>query len=144
MFFVLAAGGACAGCGGDDTTDPNTRYSVTVNAVYPTGAVTAGHRPSVAVYAAADYNDFSQRPDAMPIAALVGEEQAETISGPILDLLQTEVYRFPPGSYAVVFGVAEATGMPSHVEGTVWHPVAVEITDQDVSVDCTTDIDWRQ
>jgi hypothetical protein len=117
---------------------------IDVDVTYPSGAVTDGYRPSVAVYRAEDYDDFSQRPTAMPIAALVGQEAEESISGFITDLSQSEPYLFEPGDYSVVAGVAEASGMPSHVEGTPWAAVRVTIGTQDTQVVLTPDAHWSQ
>ena len=147
---LAAAAGGCGddnGGGGEDGGQDGggvTDGTIQMDVTYPAGAVTQGYRPSIAVYRASDYDDFSSRPAAMPIAALLGEEGANELSGAIMDLGQTEAYVFEPGDYSVVVGVAEATGMPSHVDGTPWYPIAVTIDTEGVVLQVTADDnDWR-
>ncbi len=108
--------------------------TIEIDVVYPEGAVTEGFRPSVAVYSAEDYNDFSARPEAMPVAALLGEEGENFLAGFVMNFAQNEVYDFPPGEYSVVIGVAYATGMPSHVEGTPWLPMSVSLQENGIAI----------
>jgi hypothetical protein len=143
--FFVGLAVIAASCSDDDGTTPSGEpHRIEVEVTYPAGSVTTGYRPSVAVYRAEDYDDFSARPAAMPVAALVGEEGANSVSGYIMDLAQSEPHLFEPGDYSVVAGVAEATGMPSHVEGTVWLPVSVTIEGQDAFVSLDADADWSQ
>lgn len=139
----LSCGNSEAGVPEDDTGTVDD-LTIEIDVVYPEGAVTEGFRPSVAVYTAEDYNDFSQRPGAMPIAALLGEEGENFAAGFVMNFAQSEVYIFQPGEYSVVIGVAYATGMPSHVEETPWLPLSVSLDDSGVAVNAEADDSrWR-
>ncbi|MCK5797372.1 MAG: hypothetical protein KAI47_09325 [Deltaproteobacteria bacterium] len=101
---------------------------VVVDITYPAGAVQAGQRPTIAVYEKAAYPDISQRPAAMPVAALLGQPKAETLKGTILDLFQVAPFIFTAGkAYVIVLGVSADTGMPSHLPGTAWLPIEVTL-----------------
>lgn len=136
-------------CGGEnepsnETADASGSLTIQLNVEYPVEAVTTGYRPSIAVYAADDYSDFTQRPESMPIAALIGEEGDNSVSGLIMDFAQSQPYIFEPGEYSLVMGVAEASGMPSHVDGTVWLPVSVSLNEAGVELEIgAEDERWR-
>ncbi|MCD6496861.1 MAG: hypothetical protein J7M25_00970 [Deltaproteobacteria bacterium] len=102
--------------------------TITVDATFTHGSITTGYRATVAVYRHEDYSDYSVRPTAMPMAALLGEEAQDHIQGTIMNLAQSEAEVFDPGTYSVVVGVSNATGMPSHLAGTPWIAKSVTIT----------------
>lgn len=128
----------------NDTDDAAGSLTIQVGVEYPDKAVTTGYRPSIAIYSADDYSDFTQRPESMPIAALIGEEGHNSLSGLVMDFAQSQPYIFQPGEYSLVIGVAEANGMPSHVDGTPWLPVSVSLNEIGVELQIDAEDErWR-
>jgi len=118
--------------------------TITVDATFAAGSITSGYRATVAVYRHEDYSDYSVRPTAMPMAALLGQEAQDHIQGTIMDLAQSAAKVFDPGTYSVVVGVSNATGMPSHLPGTPWLAKTVAIEEAGKSLDIEPDDpDWK-
>ncbi len=118
--------------------------TLTVDIVYPAGAVTAGFRPSAAVYAAASYPDTSKPPTAIPIAALLGADGESTLKGEVLNLGQTAPYPFEVGQpYVVVAAVAAAKGMPLPVAGKQWNAKSFSLQGAETVVIASDDPHWR-
>jgi len=135
-------------CSNDDdespTTTTKTGYKISVNATYPDGSIVAGFRPSIVVYSKDAYSDYSARPKAMPMAALLGADNTLTLTGTILNLGQSEDYNFPAGSYSVVFYVSVTAGGTGHAPNTIWIAKLVTITDADQSVTVAKDdTEWK-
>lgn len=83
-------------------------FTISVDVKYPAGSVTAGFRPVAAVYAKADYSDFTKRPESIPQGALIGTEATDSLKGTLMIFSQTEPYQYTYGEYSVVLAVAAA------------------------------------
>ncbi|MBW2734752.1 MAG: hypothetical protein JRH20_20385 [Deltaproteobacteria bacterium] len=130
---------------GSLTVDASAAIEVTVDITYPANAIAAGQRPTLAVYDKASYPDLTQRPAAMPLAALLGNEGDQSLSGTILDLLQTKSFVFEAGkAYVIAAGISAATGLPIFLDNTQWVAKELTLEQADTLTITADDTGWAQ